>query len=91
VDLGSETTVRRAVIDESGWDRVRKFELQYKDGENWKTFHSGTTIGKNKEITFEPVKGRYFRLNIPESSDGPTIMEFKLFTVCGHFTGEGAG
>jgi len=79
VDLGKETTVRRAVIDENGWDRVRKFELQYKDGENWKTFHAGSTIGKNKEITFEPVSGRYFRLNILESSDIPTIWEFQLF------------
>jgi len=80
VDLGSETTVRRALIDESGWDRVKKFELQCKDGENWKTFYAGTTIGKNKEVTFEAVSGRYFRLNILESSDIPTIWEFQLFT-----------
>jgi len=91
VNLGKETTVGRAVIDENGWDRVRKFELQYKYGENWKTFHSGTTIGKNKEITFEPVNGQYFRLNILESSDGPTIWEFQLFTVRGSGAGEGAG
>jgi len=80
VDLGSEMTIRRALIDEGGWNRVGKFELQYKDGDNWKTFYTGSTIGSNKEITFEAVKGRYFRLNILESSDGPTIMEFKLFT-----------
>jgi alpha-L-fucosidase len=80
VDLGSEATVKRAVIDESGWDRVKKFELQCKDGENWKNFYAGSTIGKSKEVTFEAVSGRYFRLNILESSDIPTIWEFQLFT-----------
>ena len=37
VDLGKSTTFNRVAISEE-YSRVRKFELQYKDGEAWKTF-----------------------------------------------------
>ncbi|NLE59393.1 MAG: DUF1080 domain-containing protein [Planctomycetes bacterium] len=78
VDLGKPTTIGRAVINEA-FNRVRAFELQYEDGEQWRTFASGTTIGENKPITFDPVTVRRVRLNITQAVDGPTIWEFQLF------------
>jgi hypothetical protein len=81
LDLGKPTAFSRVLIDECDeWGkRIRKFELQYKDGEAWKTFHQGTTIGPGWTAKFEPVTAQYVRLNILKASEGPTIWEFKLF------------
>jgi len=59
--------------------RVKAFELQSKDGEQWKTFHSGQAVGKQLEVKFAPVTARVVRLNITEGQGGPTIYEFQLF------------
>jgi alpha-L-fucosidase len=77
LDLGKPVTFGRAVISEE-YDRVRRFELQYKDGETWKTFLQGTRIGEQYAQDFTPVTARYVRLNILEATDGPTIWEFQL-------------
>ena len=78
VDLGRPTTFSRAWLDEV-YDRVRSFELQYKDGQQWKTFYKGTTIGQQYATpTFAPVTAQNVRLNVLDASDGPTITEFEL-------------
>lgn len=78
VDLGKATTFNRTRISEE-YDRVQEFELQYKDGSQWKTFARGTKIGPNYSSQFESVTARYVRLNILKATDGPTIWEFQLF------------
>jgi len=78
VDLGKSMTFNRAMVSEE-FDRVQQFELQYKDGEQWRTFTEGTTIGKKLKLKFSPVTARYVRLNILDASEGPTIWEFQLF------------
>ncbi len=77
VDLGRPVTFSRVSISEE-YGRVRRFELQYKDGEAWKTFQQGTRIGDNYSQSFEPVTAQHVRLNILEATDGPTIREFHL-------------
>ena len=77
VDLGKSATLNKVAISEA-FDRVRKFELQYKDGRAWKTFFSGDRIGEDYAKTFEPVTAQVVRLNILEATDGPTIWEFQL-------------
>jgi alpha-L-fucosidase len=59
---------------------VQRFELQYKQGEEWKTFYKGTTIGGSWEQKFEPVTARVVRLNILEATEGPTIWEFGWYS-----------
>jgi len=78
VDLGKNTTVSRAIIQE-GWDRTRRFAVQYQIADEWKDAVVGTTIGENRELRFAPVKARRFRLNITDATDVPTIWEFQLF------------
>jgi alpha-L-fucosidase len=78
VDMEEPTTFNRTKIREE-YDRIHGFELQYKDGGQWKTFAQGTTIGSDYSTQFEPVTARYIRLNILEATDGPTIGEFQLF------------
>lgn len=79
VDLGEPKTIGRAAISEAYAPRVQEFELQAKEGDAWKTFYRGTTIGEDFSAKFEPVKARVVRLNILKASEGPTIWEFQLF------------
>lgn len=80
VDLGAERTFGQAALSE-GWDRTRRWELQlWRDGE-WRTFAQGERIGSNLELEFAPVTARRVRLNILESTNGPTIWEFALYEL----------
>jgi hypothetical protein len=80
VDLGQEATVSRAVIQEISWPSVTQFAIQAKDASgNWQDIASGTTIGSRLELKFKPVKARYFRLDLRQSSNMPNIEEFQLF------------
>jgi len=78
VDLGEPKRFGRAMISEP-YGRVQKFELQAKEGERWTTFHRGTTIGEGHTAKFPPVTARHVRLNLLETTDGPSIWEFQLF------------
>jgi alpha-L-fucosidase len=78
VDLGVPTTFDKALILESPWDRVRRFELQYREGETWRTFHQGTTMG-DLAIEFDAVTAQYVRLTVLEGTNVPTIWEVALY------------
>jgi alpha-L-fucosidase len=78
VDLGKPVTFDRARISEA-YDRVQKFELQYKTDGDWTTFFTGTKIGHSFSTGFEPLTARRVRLNIANATEGPTIWEFQLF------------
>jgi hypothetical protein len=58
---------------------VTSFELQWFDGIAWQTFWTGTTLGDQWSQNFPPVTAQRVRLNILNSTDGPTIWEFQLF------------
>jgi alpha-L-fucosidase len=78
VDLGKPVTFDRVTIAEEPWNRVQKFRLQYKDGETWKTFHEGTTIGSfDKRV--KTIHAQHIRLDIQRATDVPTIWEFQLY------------
>ena len=78
VDLGKPRTFRKAVISEAFSPRVQAFELQAREGDIWKTFHTGTNLSANAEFSFDPVTAQFVRINILQSSDGPTLWEFQL-------------
>ena len=78
VDLGKPRTFRRAALFEGRWNRVQEFQLQYRDGETWRTFAKGTKMGDLK-LEFEPVTARHVRLNILKATRIPTIPEFHLY------------
>jgi len=77
VDLGKPVQFSRVAISEA-YDRVRRFELQYKDGQTWKTCLKGSRIGEHYAKDFSPVTARHVRLNILDATDGPTLWEFQL-------------
>ncbi|MGC9326937.1 MAG: discoidin domain-containing protein, partial [Candidatus Hinthialibacter sp.] len=78
VDLGESKTFNRVVLREA-YDRIQEFELQIQEGESWKPFYHGRTIGEKKIIQFDPVTGQNVRLQIFDAKDGPTIWEFQIF------------
>jgi alpha-L-fucosidase len=80
VDLGSSQTFDHAAISEP-YGRVKQFELQVKVGDEWKTFHRGTTIGDDLNMKFDPVTGQHVRLNLLKTTEGPSIWEFQLFAL----------
>ncbi|PJB65921.1 MAG: hypothetical protein CO096_17775 [Armatimonadetes bacterium CG_4_9_14_3_um_filter_66_14] len=77
VDLGKPMAFDRVVILEAPWNRVQKFQLQYREGDTWKTFHEGTTLGEFR-LKFAPVTAQHFRLNVLEANEVPTIWEVQL-------------
>ena len=78
VDLGVQKTFSKVRISEF-LDRIKRFELQVKNGSDWKTIHAGTTVGRNFALTVKSVKAQHVRLNILEATDVPTIWEVELF------------
>ena len=78
VDLGRVERIDGVNIQEAIAERVQKFAWQFREGADWKTIFTGTTLGPKFEKTFPPVTAREFRLNILDATDGPTISEFRL-------------
>lgn len=79
VDLGERMTFCRTFISEP-YGRVVKFQLEARgeDGQ-WKPFYEGRTIGEDFTATFPAVTARHVRLNLTETTGGPSIWEFRLF------------
>ncbi|HVS95887.1 MAG TPA: alpha-L-fucosidase, partial [Puia sp.] len=61
--------------------RVEKWALEYKDGQEWKTITEGTTIGYKRLLRFAPVTARFVRLRILSSRLNPTIAAFGLYRL----------
>ncbi|MBM3335700.1 alpha-L-fucosidase, partial [Candidatus Sumerlaeota bacterium] len=81
IDLGQPKTFSRAAIKQAFPElkRVRKFAIECRQDEQWKTICQGVNLGASFTATFEPVTAQRVRLNITEATDGPTIFEFQLF------------
>jgi len=81
VKLPQIKLVRRVRIQEAYGERINKFEFQFRNGGDWITIFSGTKIGFSFEKEFPPVKAKEFRLNILDSSEGPTINYIELLSL----------
>ena len=79
VDLGKPLVIQRVRIEEAYAGRIKKFELQYRNGTAWKTIFQGTAVGEWFQQKFDPVTAQEFRLNILEATDGPTINDIEFF------------
>ncbi len=79
VDLEQDAEVIEALISDAPYGRTQEFSLEAKVGGEWKKIASGTTIGDELRLNFEPVNARYFRLTIQKASDTPVVAEFQLF------------
>ncbi len=80
VDLGKPRTFSKVAIHEWGGagKRIQKFQVEFKDGTEWRTIFAGTTIGADFQKQFPAVTARLVRLNILDAKDGPTIDELEI-------------
>jgi alpha-L-fucosidase len=81
VDFRKPTAFSRAVIKQAYPElkRIRKFTIEYAQGDQWKACHRGENLGATLSVRFGQITARQVRLNILEATDGPTISEFQLF------------
>jgi alpha-L-fucosidase len=77
IDLGKAEKFSKVVLYESGLN-IKSYELQYKAGNDWKTFHKGTSVGQRSEITVSPVNAQVIRLLITSCTKAPGIYEMML-------------
>lgn len=78
VEFPKPTTASSVRIREAYAGRVKKFEVQCKEGASWKVVFAGDGLGEDFSRRFEPVTAREFRLNILEATEGPTISEIEF-------------
>ncbi len=82
VDLKTPLSINGFAVVEPWhpWDnRKQNVELQYKDGNDWKTVVSVQTEGSGHTIYFKPIKAQVFRLNVKEKKGESTLNEWVLF------------
>lgn len=80
-DLGKPVTFDRAMLQEqiTQGQRVERFVLEARDGDDWKEIAAATTIGYKRLLRFPEVTARHVRLRITQSRDCPTLKRFGLF------------
>ena len=84
LDLGRPTPISTIMIDERAYEKVSKFRLEYKVGNDWKPILEGTTIGSSYARDFPLVTAEHVRLTTLDCSGntgGPTFWEISVGTV----------
>ncbi|MGC8828365.1 MAG: alpha-L-fucosidase [Verrucomicrobiia bacterium] len=81
IDLGKPTTFSRVIFKQAYPElkRIRKYNIEYWKNNKWRVCYEGKAAAEIESVRFKPVTAQRVRLNILESTDGPTIKEFKLF------------
>lgn len=75
IDFGEETPFNtmtvHEVANEDGAYAIEAYTVDIStDGTNWTTVHTGTTVGTESKISFDPVLARYIRLNVTQKKSG---------------------
>ncbi len=82
VDLGTPVKIGHLALVEPWhpWNhKSQHFQLQVKEGDQWKTVLEGDTKGTGHQQVFGPVTGQYFRLVITgPDGERPVVNEWVL-------------
>lgn len=80
-DLGGKYTFNVAELAEhiAIGQRIAQFVLEVPDGNGWKEFARGTTVGYKRLLRFEPVTASKVRLRILDARVRPTLSGFGLY------------
>lgn len=80
VDLHEETAFNHIVLKEHLMgQRIERFELEYKDGDQWKHLYTGTIVGRKRICRFETVESRFIKLTISESRWWPNLSALEVY------------
>ncbi|MCX6872752.1 MAG: discoidin domain-containing protein [Verrucomicrobia bacterium] len=83
LDLGQPREISRMIIDERIWERVSRYRVEYKAGDEWKTLFEGGDLGECKK-EFPPVTTQHVRLSLLDGKGpqgGPTIWDISVGKV----------
>ena len=84
LDLGKYTPISTVMIDERAYEKVKRFILEYKVDDEWKTIVEGTTFGNSYAVGFPEVTAQHVRLSTLDCSGNtgePTFWEVSVGTV----------
>jgi alpha-L-fucosidase len=81
IDLGAAVTFNRSMVQEhiALGQRIEAYALAAWDGQSWRTFAQGTTVGYKKLDRFPEVTASRVRLTILKSRAFPAVQEIGLF------------
>lgn len=83
LDLGQPREISKMIIDERCWERVSRYRVEYKAGDEWKTLFEGGDLGECKK-EFPPVTAQNVRLSLLDGKGpqgGPTIWDISVGMV----------
>lgn len=83
VNLGKPTPISCLIVDEPWhpWEnKTQNIELQYKEGEEWKSVVKNTTRGIGFIENFKPVTAQHFRLLVDNKETEPTLLEWQMYS-----------
>ena len=79
VGLGGPQTFQRVKLTEQ-YSKTRGYKLQYHDGQDWQTFHTGDTVDDFSLHLARPITAQRVRLLITKTNgESPQLKEFDLF------------
>ncbi|MFW5877476.1 MAG: alpha-L-fucosidase [bacterium] len=80
-DLGEEKTFNRVLLQEyiRNGQKIEEFFLESWDGEKWKKFAEGTTVGYKRILRFDDLTTDKVRLRITGSRAAPELNNFGLY------------
>ncbi|NIK75343.1 alpha-L-fucosidase [Paenibacillus castaneae] len=80
VDLQNELMFDHVVLQEHRYgQRIERFELEYKDGDEWIPLYKGTVVGYKRICRFDAVVSRFIRMKITESRWYPKVSTFEVY------------
>lgn len=82
VDLGRPCPIGHIALCEKRGHKggnIRRFSLEYQQGDNWVPVLEGTDIGEEFQSSFGPIIAQRFRLNILDALSEPEIKDWQLF------------
>lgn len=80
VDLLKSETFDHVVLKEHRMgQRIERFTLEYKDGDQWKPLFEGTIIGRKRICSFEAVNAQYIKLTIQQSRWWPNLSGLEIY------------
>lgn len=78
VDLKDNQQFNAVVVFEAK-PNIRKYKLEYHDGNGWKTIFEGENSHRLKMHRFKPLKGDKVKITIQTSDTPPSINEFQVY------------
>jgi alpha-L-fucosidase len=81
--LESGTVIDHVIIQEdlNFGQRIRKYVIEGRTDNEWKTIAQGLSVGQKRIERFQPVKIDAVRLRVVESSFPPIIRRFAVFNT----------